>query len=80
MKGSAKKVAVDERGRITLPPGVRGKADSFLIEKKKDGSITLVPQKTVSSDEALLLDSLKKSVSQMKKGKTEALPDEWIEK
>ena len=80
MKGSAKKVSVDERGRITLPPEMRGGADSFVIEKKKDGSLSLVPQKTVTADEALLLQSLKKSVKEMKQGKTEALPDEWIEK
>ncbi len=80
MKGSAKKVTVDERGRITLPPEVRGSADTFLIEKKKDGTISLVPQKTVSPDEALLVETLKKSVNQMKRGRKEPLPDEWIEK
>ena len=71
---------MDDRGRITLPPEVREGADSFLIEKQKDGSISLVPQKAVSAGEALLLESLKRSVNQMKKGKIERLPDEWIEK
>ena len=79
-KGSAKKVVVDDRGRITLPPELREGAESFVIEKKKDGTISLVPQKTVSAGEAELLESLKRSVNQMKKGKTEPLPDEWIEK
>jgi AbrB family looped-hinge helix DNA binding protein len=80
VKNSAKKVTVDERGRITLPSEIREGAESFLIEKKKDGTISLVPQKTVSAGEADLLANLKRSVSQMKKGKTEPMPDEWIEK
>ena len=80
MKGSAKKVTIDERGGITLPSEIRAGADTFLIEKKKDGTISLVPQKTVSAGDAELVASLKRSVSQMKKGKTEPMPDEWIEK
>lgn len=80
MKGSAKKVTIDERGRITLPSEIREGVDTFLIERKKDGTISLVPQKTVSAGEADLLASLKRSVSQLKKGKTAPMPDEWIEK
>lgn len=79
-KGSAKRVVVDDRGRITLPPELREGAESFVIERQKNGTISLVPQKSVSAGEAELLESLKRSVNQMKKDKTEPMPDEWIEK
>ena len=80
MKNSTKRVAVDDRGRITLPAEVREGVESFIVEKKKDGTISLVPQKAVSADDAQLLASLKRSVSEVKKGKTEPMPDDWIEK
>ena len=40
-KTSAKRVVVDERGRITLPPELRAGAESFVIEKQKDGWIKI---------------------------------------
>lgn len=80
MKRSAKKVTVDERGRITLPPELREGAESFLVQQKKDGTISLIPQKAVSADEAQLLASLKRSVSQMKEDETEPMPNDWIKK
>lgn len=79
-KSFAKKVAIDDRGRVTLPAELRGSTESFLVAKQKDGTICLVPQKSVSTEDAELLESLKRSVNQMKKGKAEPLPDEWVEK
>ena len=57
----AKVIAVDERGRITLPPEAREGIDAFAIEMETNGILKLVPQKTVPANEADLLKSLKQS-------------------
>jgi bifunctional DNA-binding transcriptional regulator/antitoxin component of YhaV-PrlF toxin-antitoxin module len=78
-KFNKKIVELDERGRITLPKDLREGISSFAIEAQRDGSLHLVPQKTVSLGEAELLESLKKSVSEFKKGQTKKVPAGWID-
>jgi len=77
-KAMLKIVELDERGRITLPKDFREGVSSFTIEPRPDGSLHLVPQKTVSLVEAELLESLKRSVSEFKKGQTKKVPADWI--
>ncbi len=79
MSNKAKKIlSLDERGRITLPSELREGIDSYSIESKKDGVLQLIPQKSVSVQDAKLLDSLKASVSEVKKKKTKPVPKEWL--
>jgi len=76
----AKKIlSVDARGRVTLPSELREGVDSFSVEKGKEGILRLVPQKSVSLEEAELLSSLKASVREVKKGRTRPMPSEWLE-
>ena len=80
MSSKAKKIlSVDDRGRITLPQDLRNGIDSFLVESEGDGSLHLVPQKSVSLSDAALLDGLKASIQEVRKGATKAMPKEWIE-
>lgn len=74
-----KLVSVDERGRVTLPAEARDGVNTFSIEIMKDGVVKLVPQEIVNIADAILLKSLKKSVSQAKRGQVEDVPDEWID-
>ena len=74
-----KNVELDERGRITLPKSLREGVASFSVESLKDGSIHLIPQKAVSLNDAEVLESLKKSVSEFKKGRTKKVPNDWID-
>jgi bifunctional DNA-binding transcriptional regulator/antitoxin component of YhaV-PrlF toxin-antitoxin module len=74
-----KTVELDERGRITLPKDLRRGVGSFAIESLKDGSLHLVPQKKVTMEEAEILESLKKSVSEFKKGQTKKVPTDWMD-
>lgn len=78
-KNLKKVVSVDERGRITLPQEVRDGVESFEIQKENDGSLRLVPHKVVSLEDAKIVESLKRSVSQFKKGQIKPLPDDWFE-
>jgi bifunctional DNA-binding transcriptional regulator/antitoxin component of YhaV-PrlF toxin-antitoxin module len=74
-----KTLELDERGRITLPKNLRQGVGSFAIEPLKDGSLHLVPQKKVSLEEAEVLESLKKSMSEFKKRRTKKVPSDWME-
>ena len=74
-----KKLFIDSRGRVTLPLEFRKEVDSFAVNQKRDGSLHLVPQKSISMTDAQLLEELKKSLKEVKKGKTIPMPKEWIE-
>ncbi len=74
-----KTVEVDDRGRITLPKTLREDVHSYSLERLKDGTIKLVPHKSVPLSEAELLESLRTSLKDFKKGKTKKIPDEWVE-
>ena len=79
MSAAVKKVAnLDERGRITLPKSCRKTASSFSIEPLSDGTIRLVPQKSLPLREIAVLESLKESIRDFKKGKTKKVPADWI--
>ncbi|MFN8790084.1 MAG: hypothetical protein ACK5Y2_01360 [Bdellovibrionales bacterium] len=78
-KAILKIVELDGRGRITLPKNLRAGVSSYSIEPHPDGSLHLVPQKTVTLVEAELLESLKRSVSEYKKGQTKKIPNDWID-
>ncbi len=79
MANAKKKVLiVDERGRVTLPTELREGVDSFSVESR-DGQLALMPLKAVHKADAQLLDSLKLSISQSKKGEVEELPAEWLD-
>ena len=78
-KKTKKIVELDDRGRITLPKELREGVASFSVEPQSDGTLRLVPQKTVSLGEAELLESLKKSLSELKKGQTKRVPADWID-
>ena len=74
-----KSLEVDERGRITLPKDLRKGIEGFAIEPQKDGTLKLIPQKQVSLEDARLIESLKKSAQEFKKGKLHKMPPDWIE-
>ena len=74
-----KVVSVDERGRITLPKELREGNNAYLLESTGANSIKLVPQVAVSPQDAAIVGSLKRSVSQFKKGKTKKVPKKWID-
>ena len=78
-KKEAKTVEIDARGRFTLPKSLRGDATVFAAQKMGDGTIKLVPQQNVSLSEAELLDSLRLSLDDFRKGKTKKVPKEWLE-
>ncbi|MBI4406255.1 MAG: hypothetical protein HY537_19000 [Deltaproteobacteria bacterium] len=79
MKNAATKTLnIDERGRITLPKELREGVDVFSVEKERDGSLRLVPQKSVSVQEAQILADLRQSVEQFKAGRTKPMPKEWL--
>ena len=73
-----KSIELDPRGRLTLPKELRDGVGSFVIERTEDGIIHLIPQKTVSYQDALILASLNESITQYKKGKTKKVPKEWL--
>ena len=78
-KKAKKIIELDERGRITLPKDMRQGVASFSVEPQRDGTLHLVPQKTVTLGEAELLESLRKSASEFKKGQTKKVPSDWID-
>ena len=73
-----KSLEVDGRGRITLPKNLRKDIEGFVIEPQKDGTLKLIPQKQVSLEDAKLIESLKKSAQEFKKGKLHKMPPDWI--
>ena len=73
-----KNLEVDGRGRITLPKSLRKDIEGFVIEPQKDGTLKLIPQKQVSLEDAKLIESLKKSAQEFKKGKLHKMPPDWI--
>lgn len=79
-KKALKVVSIDERGRITLPKEIRKDADSFVIELQNNGVVRLIPEKSVSLAEAKMIESLKRSVTEFKKGKTKEIPEKWIDR
>ncbi len=74
-----KTLDIDNRGRITLPSDYREGVDSFAVKPQSDGTLVLIPQRSVSIDDAKLLESLKKSANEFKKGKLHKIPSEWTE-
>ena len=74
-----KHLEIDGRGRITLPKDFRKGIDGFAIEKQRDGTLRLIPQKQVSVEDANLIESLKKSAQEFKKGKLHKVPPDWME-
>ena len=79
-KHNIKELSIDSRGRVTLPEQFRTGVDSFSIMPKKDGSLHLIPKKSVPMADADLLRDLKKSIKEMKEEKTTDMPKEWIER
>ncbi len=73
-----KALAIDDRGRITLPPEIRKRVDAFEVQSLEDGTIKLVPLKTLSLQDAELIESLKTSAKQFKAGKTVAMPKDFL--
>jgi DNA-binding transcriptional regulator/RsmH inhibitor MraZ len=78
-KSDKRIIELDERGRITLPKQLREGVSSYAVEPQADGSLNLIPQKTVSMREADLLETLKKSIAEFKSGNTKKLPPDWID-
>ena len=74
-----KNLEVDGRGRITLPKDLRKGIEGFAIEPQKDGTLKLIPQKQVSLEDAKLIERLKKSIENAKKGNVTKVPPEWME-
>ncbi len=74
-----KNLEIDARGRITLPKELRQGVDTFVVESEKNGVLRLIPQKQVSLEDANLIESLKKSAQEYKKGKLHKMPPEWME-
>ncbi len=74
-----KKLEMDGRGRITLPKDFRKGIEGFAIEPQKDGTLKLIPQKQVSLEDAKLIEGLKKSAQEFKKGKLHKMPSDWME-
>ncbi len=73
-----KNLDLDERGRITVPANLREGVDAFAVEQQKDGTLLLIPQKAVSVEDAKLVEGLKKSASEFKKGKLHKMPSDWM--
>ena len=73
-----KNLEIDSRGRVTLPKELREGVDTFAIESEEDGTLILIPQRQVSLADAKLIESLKKSAQEYKKGKLHKIPSEWI--
>ncbi|MEI8345850.1 MAG: hypothetical protein WCG27_00160 [Pseudomonadota bacterium] len=74
-----KNLEIDARGRITLPKELREGVETFALESEKDGVLKLIPQRQVSLEDAKLIESLKKSAQEYKKGKLHKMPAEWKE-
>ena len=74
-----KNLEIDGRGRITLPKDFRKGVEGFSIEAQEDGTLKLIPQKQVSLKDAKLIERLKKSVENAKKGNVTKVPPEWME-
>ncbi len=74
-----KNLEIDARGRITLPKELRDGVDTFSVEPEKDGTLKLIPQKHMSLEDAKLIESLKKSAKEIKKGKLHKMPTDWSE-
>ncbi len=83
MKNSAKKqkslLDIDSRGRITLPKELRDGVDAFTVKRMKDGSLQLVPQQVISSEDAALAKLLKSSVEDFKAGRIKKIPQTWLD-
>ena len=83
MQNSAKKqknlLDIDGRGRITLPKDMRDGVDAFTVKRLKDGSLQLVPQQDVSSEDAALVKILKSSVEDFKAGRVKKVPQSWLD-
>lgn len=78
--GEAKKrLSIDGRGRITLPPDTRNGVDTFIYEQDEGGVIRLIPQKSVTLKDANLISNLKKAIKEVKSGKTKPVPKKWME-
>ena len=73
-----KPLSIDDRGRITLPPEIRKRVDSFDVVSMEAGTIKLIPLKALSLQDAELIESLKSSAKQFKAGKTVAMPKEFL--
>ena len=82
MRSAAKKeknlLDIDGRGRITLPKELRKGVDAFAVESLGDGTLKLIPQQVVSSEEAKLLQMLKRSVDDFKAGRIKKIPKKWL--
>ena len=74
-----KNLEIDARGRITLPKELREGVETFSVEPEKDGTRRLIPPRQVSLEDAKLIESLKKSAQEYKKGKLHKMPPEWME-
>lgn len=74
-----KNLDIDNRGRITLPKELREGTDSFAVEPEKDGVLRLIPLRQVSLEDAKLIESLKKSAQEYKRGKLHKMPADWVE-
>jgi hypothetical protein len=82
MRNLAKKrkniLDIDGRGRITLPKELREGVDSFTVKLLKGGTLQLVPQQVVSTEEARLVQILKSSVDDFKAGRIKKIPQSWL--
>ncbi|MEQ1666140.1 MAG: hypothetical protein ABL927_12280 [Bdellovibrionales bacterium] len=82
MRNLAKKrkniLDIDGRGRITLPKELREGVDSFTVKLLKGGTLQLVPQQVVSTEEARLAQILKSSVDDFKAGRIKKIPQSWL--
>lgn len=74
-----KNLELDDRGRITIPQHLREGVEAFAVEQQDDGTLFLIPQKQVSLKDAKLIERLKKSVENAKKGNVTKVPTEWME-
>ena len=83
MSNTAKKqkvlLDIDGRGRITLPKELRDGVDAFAISQLKDGTIQLVPQQVVSSEDAAVAKILKKSIADFKAGRIQKVSKKWLD-
>ena len=74
-----KNLEIDARGRITLPKELREGVETFAVTSETDGTLRLIPQRQVSMADADLIESLKKSAQEFKKGKLHKMPADWME-
>lgn len=74
-----KNLELDDRGRITIPQDLRDGVEAFAVEAKEDGTLYLIPQKQVSLQDAKIIERLKRSVENAKKGNVTKVPSEWME-